>query len=653
MKNPREEVNVFDLARTNGRRPNGKAKRTFLLLLFAAISLCLPLHATQESKEMRLGYTTGSLSMHLGYATRLIIRAAIELPSEQLTGMAGSRITRLRVGIGNELTDQINYIFITDDLNGTPLYRQEVPRFNYGWNEITLDKPFEIDGRKLYVGYRYESEGETLSLDGEKDNPLANWIFISQTDENSGFWAHQGGGALNIQAVVEGDNLPQHDVAIDRHSIPKYGCVSASMPLRVVVRNLAAANIHTLGVCVTFDGEEMADKTIEGLDIPSGNLALVNLGDFAFSGNTIGDLKVNITSVNGVADEQPANNEVTVQNLIVRKDYAPRIVLLEHFSTMECNNCPNGHTAIEDALRFRPDVIHVVHHAGFRTDELTIPESENYLWFYTNGQAGSVFAPGAMLDRTNLSAIGATDGTGSTPGPAFSVDRDILGALMDNRLSSPALITLTPVADYDPDTRTLTVTVRGHIPNGSADRLKANDPRLTVMLTENGIEGRQGGVTVPMDGPYIHDHVLRDVLTKTWGDALVFDEQGNFESGQYKVVLPAGWNAEKMQVVAFVSDYDSGSPNKCGVFNAAETAFTTNTGLHQVHTTPDCTLRITDGMLTLPEGCDRVDVYTVDGRTLLTESGPRETLSLKYLPKGIYIVTIHTNKGILSAKVSI
>ena len=188
--------------------------------------MCASADEGDVSRQMRLGYTAGNMGLSLGYMTKLVVKGAIELEPSKLEAISGSSITSLRIAVGNKLTCQNNYVFITDDLYGEPLYRQDVAEFHYGWNEVALDVPFEIDGRRLFVGYRYESEGETLSLDGEKDNDLANWISISQTSEEGGSWEHQGGGALNIQAVVEGDNLPQNDIAIDRHSIVKYGCHS-------------------------------------------------------------------------------------------------------------------------------------------------------------------------------------------------------------------------------------------------------------------------------------------------------------------------------------------------------------------------------------------------------------------------------------------
>ncbi|MDE5900714.1 MAG: Omp28-related outer membrane protein [Muribaculaceae bacterium] len=636
-------------------------KTNLIKALAVSIAMMAPAFAhagddTEQSTEIKLGYTAGNLGLNLGFPVRIILKGAIEFPAEQMDRYAGARITRLRVAMGNNLTEQNNYIFITDNLDGEMLYRQEVDRFEYGWNEITLDTPFEIDGRKLFVGFRYESAGETLSLDGEHDNNLANWLYLSQTDENGGQWAHQSGGALNIQAIVEGDNLPQHDIEINRHSIRQYACTGEAMPLWAVVRNLGARTVRDIDVTVCIDGREAISGTVDGLEIPSGEMANVCLGDISFSSNTICDLTAEVTAINGMPDEQPDNNTLAVSNIIVRKDYTVRKVMLEHFSTMNCANCPNAHTAIHDALRFRNDVIHVIHHAGFGVDPLTIPASETFLWLYTDGSgSGKCYAPAVMLDRTNMSGYGATDGNNSTPGPVFLPRRDNLGSLIDKRLSAPALITVDIADSYQPESRRLAVTVSGNVPNGSADRLGAADPRLTIMLIEDGIPGPQEGVTVPMDGPYVHDRVLRRVMTdNVWGDAVQFAADGSYTSKEYSMVIPEGWNVEKLSLVAFVSDFTPTSANSCQILNAAEMAVGEQSGMLPPvadATTTMWTPADENGEIRLPDGCLGARMFTLSGSTVASAVAGDSVLRTCGLPAGIYVISAETAGGTLTAKI--
>lgn len=609
------------------------------------------------STKMRYGYTCSNRGYSLGYQFKIIVKGAIELPAEEMARMGDdARITALRFFIGGELSEQNNYVFITDNLDGEFLYQQQVEHLDYGWNEIALDTPFDLNGRRLFVGYRYESAGDILTLDGEADNDLANWIYVSQTGEDGAKWAHQSGGALNLQAVIEGENLPQCDVELNRHSIRKYAAVNQDVPLWVVVRNHGAATVSSIDVDVRVDGDKVLSHTVDGLQIESGELEYVNIGSISFTANNISDIAVDITAVNGSDDLRPGDNSATVQNVIIRRDYVNRSVLLEHFSTMACSNCPTAHKTIDDALRFRNDVIHVIHHAGFRTDDLTIPASESYLWFYSDGAgSGSLYAPGAMLDRTNMSAYGATDDSKSTPGPVFSPQRATLGDLIDKRLSTPALLTVGIANNYDPATRKLGVKVSGLIPNGSADRLNVSDPRLTIMLTEDGVPGTQAGVSEPLDGPYIHDCALRCVLTDNiWGDPVTFDG-ANYQSKEYTFEIPADWDADQLRIVAFVSDFSQKSTNNCEVLNAAQSDLSVNTGIcmPEMPGSDAAAWRpaVIGGAVALPGNCLGATLYTVSGAALTTAAPGAAVLNLGDVPSGLYLIVAETPAGRLAVKI--
>ena len=180
-----------------------------------------------------------------------------------------------------------------------------------------------------------------------------------------------------------------------------------------------------------------------------------------------------------------------------KKDYTNRKVLLEHFSTSNCNNCPVAHRNIDNALLYRNDVIHVVHHAGMGTDFLTIPAHEDYLYFFGE----KVYTPAVMLDRTNMSPYGVGDGAGSssTPGPAFFPVSATLGKVIDQSLSVPAVVTVDINRQYDAATRKLQVVVTGDVTqvdlpektrSGLVDALhilKGIDGIAQVYLTEKDV----------------------------------------------------------------------------------------------------------------------------------------------------------------------
>ena len=357
--------------------------------------------------------------------------------------------------------------------------------------------------------------------------------------------------------------------------------------------------------------------------------------------------------MNGEADERPDDNVITVKNIISPKDYTARKVLFEHFSTMQCANCPSAHAAIDDALRYRDNVIHVIYHAGFKTDALTIPEAETYMQLFTNGQTGSYYAPAGALDRVNMANYGATDGNRSTDCPAFFPRRETLGRLIDTRLSAAALVTVNINHSYDPATRRLTATVSGTVPNGSSSRLGATDPRLTVMVTEDSIEGTQKGVTVPMEGPYIHNRALRAVMSDVWGESVKFDG-ADYASREFSITIPKEWNDSHLRLVAFMHDYDATSTANWQVFNADEVIVDHSAGISPVISdNRDFDIAIIDGQIILPTDARDVRIFTIDGRLADCISAPAESIPTCKFTKGIYIITAQTSKGLRHTKIAI
>lgn len=634
--------------------------RLYIPVISAFVAAALPAEAiaedlTDHSEEMRIGYAVAeNEGLNLGLYIHMIFEGAIEYQAPQTERLAGNYVTRIRFRVGNELTAQNNYVFITDDLEGEPLMKQTVESVAYGWNEVVLDQPFLITSGPLFIGFRYESLGEVLSLDGEADDNRANWIRLSQDAEGAtGYWNHQSGGALCIQAVVEGETLPQNDIRIERHNLRNYAGTKEPNPMSVVIRNMGAATVSSLDVRLTVDGEELPVRTIDGLNIGSNEIQTVNIGDLVMEYNNIFDVTVDIDRVNGMPDEYPDDNTVTVSNVISRKDYTSRKVLMEHFSTMQCANCPTAHATVDDALRYRDNVIHVIHHSGFGTDPLTTPEAEAYMKLFTNGSSGIYYAPALSLDRVNMSNYGATDGNHATEGPAFFPRRETLGHLIDTRLSTAALVSVAITHTYDPAARRLAVSVSGTVPNGSPSRLNASDPRLTVMITEDSIVGFQKGVVVPNDGTYVHDRALRHVMTGVWGDPVTFDGD-SFDSGEYVMTIPAEWNDRRLRIVAFMSDYDPVTTANWQVYNADEVCVETSAGITSVSADrPSLNVAFTDGILILPAGSADPRVIAADGTVAAYAAGLTDQMSLQHLAKGIYIVTAVTPDGTLSAKIAI
>lgn len=607
-----------------------------IALIYVLMICTVPSYCNEsKAKQMKIGYTQGDLCLSLGTERRFIIQGAIQFPGSYMTRLKGNKIVKVRIGIGDSLTEQINSIFITNKLDGEPFYTQTVSQFTPGWNEVALTTPLEITGEELFIGYRYITSGSTLSFDAGDNNDLANWISCGDPEESLTWYHQQDCGSLNIQAIIEGNNLPQNDAAIYSVTSKKYAQADHQYPVEFLVRNMGAGNIKSLAITYTFDGMEPVSRTIDDLCIKSNDIGLVCLDDASIREAGIYDLHLTIDKVNGKVDESDSDNQKTINNIVCKDEYTRRKVLLEQFSTAKCNNCPHAHVLLEKNLKYRKgDVIWLIHHSGFYTDDLTIDESKSYVYFY-NSTSG--YAPAAMLDRTNLAQFGALNGDyQSTSGPVFNTESNLIPKLLDQRVNSPALITVNLENKFDTADRLLTVSVSGELPGGNADRLKGNDIRLNIYLVEDSIPGIQSGI----EGTYIHNHVIRKALTNVWGDKIAFNNE-KYSSREYTFTIPEEWKEKKTRIIAFVANSDSSNPNNAQIYNAEEVELIPKQGDTSVKSEKDCyDIEIYQNTeeLCIKGNYKSAVIYNLTGNTVQSVSKPEANLSIATFEKGLYFI---------------
>lgn len=231
-------------------------------------------------------------------------------------------------------------------------------------------------------------------------------------------------------------------------------------------------------------------------------------------------------------------------------------VLVEDFTGQNCVNCPAAAALLHDlsGSSMGEHIVAVSIHGGalaMGIDKsplgLATAIGEDY-----NTHFGVQAWPSGMIDRTNGSGV-----IGKT------ADVPSWTAGIVSQLSKELVVDLSANTTFNAETRQLTVDVTAEATEGHA--LNA-DMKLTVWLTESGIEGFQK-YSDHNDTKYIHNHVLRAALSDPYGDALRLSTIGSsFDSAHgvhasYSYTIPATYgrnkwavNPAKMAVVAFVTD---------------------------------------------------------------------------------------------------
>jgi len=231
-----------------------------------------------------------------------------------------------------------------------------------------------------------------------------------------------------------------------------------------------------------------------------------------------------------------------------------RTVLIEEFTGVQCNNCPDGHATTAQILNdYNPNVILMAIHAssgGFTTPfssstyDFSIPESDEI-----SNLLGTVgFNPAAAINRKQFSDENFIYMSNPTSNPSNWEDHAVL------ELAESTPLNLKLDSEWMEEERTLRVDVTVTFTESYSETLA-----LSVALTESDIIDTQvNGPAILTD--YEHDHVLRDMMTPVQGAILsdsyeagrVFIKSFLLENIPDENATPKGINISNTEIVAFV-----------------------------------------------------------------------------------------------------
>lgn len=556
-----------------------------LIVFFA----CLPTNTLQAQESHLLGYCTDDLTQaaQVGLNAEVRLSGAIRLPQSVMQRYKGGEVTRIRVAMGNGVDKPS--VWLRTSLTENSKVTQSIPQVVDGWNEVVLNRPLAIDGSELYVGFTYtQTPGvKGVYVQGE-GTPNTTLLAIDNEWDD---YHDQGFGILCIQAVVEAD-LPARDLGIialtcDSAFYHKDGEMTAT----ATIENLGTGTITGYTIGWAIDGTAAtADATTYGPLEPGQTRQVQRTFDMAGLGEGAHGVQLTIHPEGG-ADEKADNDTFDTDFYTYAATY-PRKVLLEHFTSLPCVNCPPIDKMLEAVVESRDDVAWVAHHVGYRNDEFTLAASEPYIKFGVTGN------PYLILDRYPI--IGQT--------PAFIVSMsspEELNACFDEVARRPAFVCLE--ATLTASDNLLTATVSGEARNF----FQGLYPRATVnaFVIEDDVvaEATQAGDSNKRQ----HDNVLRAVLTRQTGDLPQWTDDTHFTT-TFSVEASEQWNAENLRLVAFVTaatDRRSGYP----------------TG--EVLNTTEARAQQSDGIATAVAPGHATRYYTIDGRPATSTATP-----------GIYII---------------
>ena len=602
-----------------------------------------------EHTALEYSYCTNTIQQGVGdVAKELYFKAAIQLPASVAQKYAGCKVTEISVGSPSMIGRHAK-VFLTYELGGEPFYTQDITLVKNKWATVKLSTPYTIEGKEFFIGYSADTTGTykktylPIAVDNSATaNELGDWVMVKDGVGAAENWEHLGASGFSnvcVKATLEGDNLPKYDVAYTATDVRRYVRPGEEFAFNATVTNLAAKPFRRLTVTYAAGGQESAPTTVE----VEADEAVANKGEFSFTVPGLKleregayDLTFTVTAIDGNADENPADNTFKTTVNCTSDLFAKR-VLVENFTTQSCGNCPRVHGYLESIMKTDDRIVLVAHHAGFGTDDFTVKASTSYLWFYNSN---STYAPAVMLDRVNYTTHYGV-ATDYPESPVFCPPSEAyLKSMLQYREDEPGFFGVDIKNEYDPATRQLTVKVTGEKSAVFADAVA---PKLSVFLTEDGLTGRQSGSS---NKDYVHDHVLRALLTDLKGNALTFDSDNKCEA-VFTTVLDEKWNADKMHVVAFIHEFDSNDTGACEVYNVDAAGVTGGeSSVVSVNGGNSVGVSAGNGTVSIAGQFDKADVYGLDGRRVLSTSDASFALQ-----PGVYAVKVKSGDSVKTVKV--
>lgn len=583
-----------------------------------------------------VGFCTGTLNENVGgvgtggHAT---FSTAIQLSKEMLKG---TQIYAIRFALGCDGKD-LN-VFISKDLKKDPAYTQPATIQNHeGWNYIILDTPYTITDGDTYVGYSIDTRGYSITMeDAATANIKGDWVRIDNTPWGS--LSQQAGikGSWAIQAIVTGGDYAaetQYDMAIESVLCRSYVKKGQDSDLGGIVTNYGVKTINSFDITYkTGDAAEVKTETITDVAIPCGMSYKFKLPKQVFAAEGKSEIELTVANLNGNQDQVTTNDKMNF-SVECLDNFYDRKILVEQYTGQGCGFCPWGEATLRSSLKSLTGKYAWAAHHTYYTDDFTITESSKFANFF--GTAGA--APYCAIDRT-ANQMSVKTGVVFDP-RATSTD------LMNLYLDVPTYVSVDlEGTTFDNATRTLSVKVSGEflkeLPNA----------KLNVFLTEDGLVGEQASA----EDDYVHDHVMRAVISSMYGDDITL-ENGKYTK-TYTFEIPQkikkyNCEPENMTLAAFVADYNKSNAKACNVHNVETVTLKELGAVSAIDNTEMKSVAIysENGTVYVDGEYNEISVYSMSG-TLVKQLTKENSFSLE---NGLYIIKVVNGNNSSVQKVTV
>lgn len=473
-------------------------------------------------------------------------------------GFDGGKVVGMRAaipadGVGAITLKLFTYNTVDGKMDFKVVAEQEVASSKKGWNDVTFTTPYTLDFTKaegVMLGFTYTqkkgSTPECYAISLQKEGTVVpTYVTMEGSNELYAFSSEKYGN-LAVQAIVEKD-YPAKDIMLHSVKFNKFTKASSNTKFVVNVSNLGTSDINAYTLVASIDGKQIKEQTITGVvnGTIKADVVEIPTTDVELGAHKI---KFAITKVDGAEPSGNTKNDVYESDINFYETALKRQKqLIEQFTAVTCTWCPTGSRFLKQLQDNRHDLAWVALHGPMGSPD---PYQTNQSIAIMNALGASGY-PMAAFNRTAIEGA-------LTKAIAFNDETFSQAVQMFNQMfeqtdaNLPAFVNLEIAAKVDKvaneNNDQLVVDVKGLGVKSAANFLK--DYVLYVYVTEDGLVSPQIDKGQRIKN-YVHNGTFRQCLTNINGDNITWSGD-NFDK-QFTYTIPAGYNADKMHVVAFVA----------------------------------------------------------------------------------------------------
>ena len=622
--------------------------KKFACIFTLLLGFCLTMNAQSSfvnSRKASLKKLDGKVE-GFGYADRNVEdidgigtgKAAVLGPFIQVSDVNGATLDFIDALLGEATTDNDGAIVILDDAKKVVYTEQKT--LQTGYNHLALSDPYNFtsDGA-YYIGYIVHgtaANGFPVGFDGKKSYEPGNYLAIMQTVPKTGDvlsdkidnYASENFGTLLIFLGIT--NAPSLDNMGLLTTVDGNANVNPNeeITLSAVVRNIGLKEITSAELTYKMNG------TTETVKVDT-KIAPNELGKMSVTiqmpAEGTGTIDFTLTKINGKDNAMAAYGISKKYTIMVEGGPFPRkTVLIEHFTTEQCPNCPKAEPIFEGYIKSFKDagyeVSTVEHHSGYYTDNFTVKGSEDILPYLFSSQG--TFAPAAAVNRLTLGDDGVCAFF-----PTYTNEQmvNMLGETFEFGTIDDIVQTI--------DNSNITVKVTGTLVKGFNE-----DLYLTAIVTEDNVKAiSQKGAT----GEFIHHDVARLFLSESLGSKAAVTD------GKFELTFPAKsfdskWKTGDMKVLVFghrvLNTTTKTNYAQHEVLFSRSVPFDTATGINDATVATKAVVASHDGMIHVGGQYNSIGIYDMGGSLVATSTNTR-------LVPGVYIVKLNTESGRQATKI--